>query len=127
MLPHPVRLRSRAEFAEAVRRGARTATPALVLHLFTDATAGPARAGFVVSRTVGTAVTRNLVRRRLRHLVSDRLTQLPAGTRLVVRATPAAASASYPSLGSQLDSALARLTGPRPKGPVSSSAGAVTS
>ena len=110
MLPHPARLRSRAEFTEAVRRGTRVATPALVVHLSTHARPGPARAGFVVSRGVGTAVTRNLVRRRLRHLVRDRLTLLPAGARLVVRATPAAADASYSTLGSQLDRGLERLT-----------------
>ena len=65
----------------------------------------------MVSRTVGSAVTRNLVRRRLRHLVRDRLAQIPAGARLVIRATPAAATASYPTLGRQLDHAIARLTG----------------
>jgi len=111
VLPHPARLRNRAEFSEAVRRGARAATPALVLHLVAGSPEEPARAGFVVSRAVGPAVTRNLVRRRLRHLVRDRLSLMPAGSRLVVRATPAAAAASYSTLGSQLDRALARLTG----------------
>ena len=46
----------------------------------------PARVGFVVPRAVGPAVIRNQVRRRLRHLVRDRLDRLPDGTRLVVRA-----------------------------------------
>jgi ribonuclease P protein component len=109
VLPHPARLRNRAEFSEAVRRGARAASPALVLHLVAGSPDQPARVGFVVSRAVGPAVTRNLVRRRLRHLVHDRLPLVPAGSRLVVRATPAAAAASYPALCSQLDRALARL------------------
>ena len=54
-------------------------------------------------------MTRNLVRRRLRHLVRARLDRLPAGSRLVVRAMPAAATASAATLGDQLDRALAAL------------------
>ena len=67
----------------------------------------PARAGFVVSRSVGGAVVRNQVKRRLRHLVRDRLAGLPAGTRLVVRALPSAADRSYQDLGRDLEAALA--------------------
>jgi len=67
----------------------------------------PARAGFVVSRSVGGAVVRNQVKRRLRHLVRDRLAGLPAGTRLVVRALPSAADRSYEDLGRDLEAALA--------------------
>jgi ribonuclease P protein component len=52
-------------------------------------------------------VIRNKVRRRLRHLVRDRLATLPAGADLVVRALPAAASRSYRQLGTELDAALA--------------------
>ena len=62
--------------------------------------------GLVVARSVGNAVTRNRVRRRLRHLARERLTSLPAGSVLVVRALPAAAAASYDGLGRDLDSAL---------------------
>jgi ribonuclease P protein component len=51
------------------------------------------RVGFVVSRSVGNAVTRNRVKRRLRHLVADRLAATPAGVDLVVRALPGAATA----------------------------------
>ena len=66
---------------------------------------GPSRAGFVVARSVGGAVLRNRVRRRLRHLVAARLPQLPAGSRVVVRALPPAASATSPELGKALDRA----------------------
>lgn len=62
--------------------------------------------GFVVSRAVGPAVTRNLVKRRLRHLCRDRLAVLPPGSMLVVRALPAAASASYEELAVELDRCL---------------------
>jgi ribonuclease P protein component len=67
------------------------------------------RVGFVVSRTVGGAVGRNAVRRRLRHLMRERLHLLPPGSTLVVRALPAAAGASSAELSADLDAALSRL------------------
>ena len=48
--------------------------------------------GFVASTAVGNAVTRNRVKRRLRHLAAPHLDQIPAGTGVVVRALPRAAS-----------------------------------
>lgn len=73
---------------------------------------GPARVGFVVSRAVGPAVTRNLVRRRLRHLVAAQLDRLPRGSRVVVRALPASASASFAELDTALTQALDRAVRP---------------
>jgi ribonuclease P protein component len=69
----------------------------------------PSRAGFIVSKAVGNAVVRNLVVRRLRHLVRERLPGLPDGSRLVVRALPSAAVRSFDMLGRDLDDALRRL------------------
>ena len=69
----------------------------------------PARVGFVVSKAVGNAVLRHRVTRRLRHLMRDRLAVLPAGTLVVVRALPPAATASSSDLGSDLDAALRKL------------------
>jgi len=69
--------------------------------------AAVARAGFVVPKAVGAAVQRNKVKRRLRHLVRERIGRLPAGTDLVVRALPIAADRSYQGLSSDLDAALA--------------------
>lgn len=73
----------------------------------------PSRAGFVVSKAVGNAVTRNRVRRRLRALVRERLIDLPAGSTLVIRALPAAAEASYPRLATDLDAAITVARSPR--------------
>jgi ribonuclease P protein component len=73
----------------------------------------PARAGFVVPKAVGNAVARNLVRRRLRHLVRERLTALPAGAEVVVRALPAAAKSGYDELARDLDAALRAAVKPR--------------
>ena len=64
--------------------------------------------GFVVSKAVGGAVTRNLVKRRLRHLARERTGLLPPHGMLVVRALPAAAEASYVELARELDRCLTR-------------------
>ncbi|MGK2310351.1 ribonuclease P protein component [Cutibacterium sp. V947] len=50
------------------------------------------RVGFVVSKAVGNAVTRNRVKRRLRHLCRPFVDELEDGTVVVVRALPAAAT-----------------------------------
>jgi ribonuclease P protein component len=71
----------------------------------------PARVGFVVDRTVGSAVTRNRVKRRLRDLMRARADQLAAGSLCVIRALPAAGSADYLELGQDLDTALLNTMG----------------
>ena len=115
MLAAAQRLRRSTDFAAAVRGGRRAGRSTVVVHLLIDepVQASAARAGFVVSKAVGNAVTRNKVRRRLRHLVRPRLAELPDGTLLVVRALPASASASFEMLGTDLDAALAAARSPR--------------
>ena len=63
--------------------------------------------GFVVSKAVGNAVTRNRVKRRLRALVLARFDDVPQETNLVVRALAPAASRSSRELAVDLDGALA--------------------
>lgn len=109
MLASDNRMRRRDEFTLAVRRGRRAGRPSVVLHLLRRPSGGSPLVGFIVARSVGNAVTRNLVRRRLRHLVRERIDTLPAGSLLVVRANPAAASARHDELARDLGSALDRL------------------
>ena len=110
MLDRSHRLTSSAGFTAAVRQGRRAGTRTLVLHLGAGPEVDPGpRVGFVVSKAVGNAVTRNRVKRRLRHLARERLTSLPGSGVLVVRALPAAADASYDVLGADLDTAFQRL------------------
>ncbi|GGO49051.1 ribonuclease P protein component [Streptomyces sp. WMMB 714] len=121
MLPTENRLRRREDFAAAVRRGRRAGRPLLVVHLRSNSSstdphgaggeAPPARAGFVVSKAVGNAVVRNRVKRRLRHLMRERLTRLPAGSLVVVRALPGAGEAVHEELVRDLEAALGRLLG----------------
>jgi ribonuclease P protein component len=110
VLPPENRLRLNREHRGTVRHGARFGGRLVVVHVLGSADGAPSRAGFVVSRAVGGAVTRNAVRRRLRHLVRDRLDRLPAGSRIVIRAQPEAATVSSAQLAGELDAALDRLS-----------------
>ena len=114
MLSSSNRLTSPVHFREVVRRGRRRGGQLIVVHLWTShaqhgPVPAPPRVGFVVSRAIGPAVTRNLVKRRLRHLSRDRLHTLPPGSMLVVRALPGAARAGYEELGRELDHCLTKL------------------
>ncbi len=60
--------------------------------------AGPARVGFVVSKAVGNAVQRNLVKRRLRDILRTQVPRLPDGALAVVRALPPSQGAPYAEL-----------------------------
>ena len=119
MLSASHRLSSAADFKQAVRRGRRAGGPLLVVHLVDSnvdkATSGsggsdPVRVGFVVARSVGPAVIRNRVKRRLRHLMRERVATLPESSLVVVRALPAAAASSYRDLGTELDRCLQRVS-----------------
>lgn len=110
MLPDVNRMRHREEFTSTVRTGRRAGRPLLVVHVrMPDAgSQTPPCVGFVVSRAVGRAVVRNRVRRRLRHLMRDRLSTLPRGAMVVVRANRTSATARTTELSTDLDRALGR-------------------
>lgn len=69
--------------------------------------------GLVVSTSVGGAVVRNRVKRRLRPLVTARLLDRTPAQTVVVRALPAAACASSAELAGALDSCLRRVAARR--------------
>lgn len=126
MLPRQARMRRSEDFRRTVRRGVRAGRRTVVVHALRvpgtrpagrdrdpgsprpDAAPGDAQGtasalvGFVVPRTVGGAVRRNRVRRRLRHLARSHLRRTPGQTLVVVRALPPAATA-----GPELDIDLA--------------------
>jgi ribonuclease P protein component len=139
------RLRRRDEFAATIRTGRRVSRGVLVVHLSLPTEelpnelpevnlspvnlsaepprrpemggrrGMPARAGLVVSRAVGPAVQRNLVKRRLRHLAAALLPGLPEGAQLVVRALPGAAQATFTTLADSLDQAVQAARRARPR------------
>ena len=115
MLSAVHRLTDSDGFRRAVRSGRRAGSSTLVVHLWVDPEAEPApvQVGFTVSKAVGNAVTRNRVKRRLRHLTREHLPALeglPGRAALVVRALPAASEASYATLGADLDRTLTKVS-----------------
>lgn len=100
-------MRNSQDFRQTIRSGKRSARPTLVAHVVPGGS-GHTSVGFVVSKAVGPAVVRNRVKRRLRHLMRDRIERLPPGSRLVIRALPESARHSASSLCRDLDGALAK-------------------
>jgi ribonuclease P protein component len=104
MLPAAARMRRSAEFGLAVKHGRRAGKKLVSGYLLApDESASSPHVGFIVSRSVGGAVVRNRVRRRLRHLARGYLDSLPGGSLLVLRAHPRAAIASQADLAAELD------------------------
>jgi len=105
------RLRHSDAFRRTVKSGRRAGSPALVVHLLVDRSLDdePPKVGFVVSRALGSAVDRNVVKRRLRHIVKEFLTMLPPSSELVVRAQPVAASMTSAELRVELARCLQRV------------------
>jgi ribonuclease P protein component len=92
-----------------MKHGRKASTQHLVIYLnSTSSTYGP-RFGFVVAKTVGSAVQRNLVKRRARAAVRERLNNFANGQDLVVRALPGLAEISWSELSAELDSCLAEI------------------
>lgn len=110
MLATRNRLRASADFSHTVRSGVRNGRRNLVLYTAPIGAGEPSRIGFIVSKAVGNAVTRNLVKRRLREAGALSLNRHGTGLAVVVRALPAAATASWDQLLTDYNAALAATT-----------------
>ena len=110
MLPAAARVRRGDDFATVLKRGDRARRGNLVVHAARRETdTYGVRVGFIVSKAVGPAVTRNLVKRRLRSVAAERLPEWPDDMDIVVRALPSAARATYQRLESDMTGALATI------------------
>lgn len=91
-------LRRQGDFARLRARGRRTATANLTIFRG-DAAPADSRplVGISVSKSVGTAVVRNRIRRRLAACIQELLSE-HARMRLLVVARPSAAAATYTAL-----------------------------
>lgn len=116
MLPRTSRLNASADFRTTIRGGVRVGRPTLVVHAGAVSDRDTVYVGFVVSKAVGNAVTRNRVKRRLRHLAAAQLPSTPTrGVDLVVRALPRSAEPDADLAGDLAGAwrkAVARLGGP---------------
>jgi ribonuclease P protein component len=114
------RIHERREFERLSRHGRRARTETLWCRYLDEPQSVPPRIAFAIGRSVGPAVVRNRLRRRLRALAADRARTggggplLPHGS-LLIGARPAAAERSFEELGVELTTLLRtvrRSTGP---------------
>jgi ribonuclease P protein component len=96
--PKTKRLTTPVEFGRVKSEGTAERGRFLVLGVFARADEPGFRAGFVTSKRLGGAVTRNRVRRRMRDMVRTEQARLRPGFWFVVVARPAAVRASYGEL-----------------------------
>ena len=107
MNPAPGRIRKHSEFLE-VCRAQKASSSHLVFHYFPSSGPGVAF-GFAVSKAVGRAVERNRVKRRLRVCCRELAGVLPEGSRVVLRAKPSAAAASFWDLRGEVEGAFLKI------------------
>ena len=112
MLPAAHRLTDAQSYRSVIRSGRRAGSRTVVVHVAPDPAGdllpGP-RVGLVVSKAVGTAVIRNRVQRRLRHLAREQLSLLPSSCAVVIRALPPSAGATSAELRGDLARCLQRV------------------
>ena len=116
MLAKANRITRGVDYRVTVRRGARFSGASTLKYIRPNPDTDVVRFGFIVSKTVGNAVTRNLIRRRLKAAAYDLLPRFassevpPGGLDVVVRALPASVQAPWASLHEELSRASARFT-----------------
>ena len=101
-------LSRQADFARLRRQGKRVSTKSLLIYRSDPLPSDPiSLVGITVSKSIGKAVIRNKLRRRLAAIVDDALGQ-QAAMRLLVVARPGAEGAVFADLRAELASALGR-------------------
>ena len=106
MLAKANRITSADDYRVIVRRGAKVAGAHTVSYLRSRESGTDARFGFIVSKKVGSAVRRNLVRRRLKAACRELVDDGTAGVDVVVRALPSASGADFGALRADVVSAV---------------------
>lgn len=103
-------LRRRADFARLKQRGRRISTPNLAIYRSDAYPSDPSSlVGITVTKSIGKAVVRNKLRRRLAAIVNDALSARECrAMRLLVVPRPAAASLAFADLSAELTAALGR-------------------
>lgn len=119
VLPAQYRMRRSTDFGATVRHGRRAVQPDIVIHArrvdatpddpdnLDDATAAPGpRIGLIIAKSVGSAVQRHRVARRLRHVAMGMLGEMEPSEQLVIRALPGSSGARSDRLEEQLRAGL---------------------
>ncbi|MCV7310775.1 ribonuclease P protein component [Mycobacterium paraffinicum] len=111
MLSARNRMRRSTEFDATVKHGVRASQPDIVVHVRREGdhhVATAPRVGLIVGKSVGSAVERHRVSRRLRHVARSVLGDLQDSDQLVIRALPGSRTASSERLAQELRRGLRR-------------------
>lgn len=110
VLSKPNRVVRAEDFRATIRRGKRVSTEHAVLYFAERESQQPARFGFVIAKSVGGAVTRNLMRRRLRAIGHELVASGVAGRDVVVRPLPGSDRLPWTTLHQEIYGAIERGT-----------------
>ena len=105
-IPTKQRIRRPAEFRRVFARGKRMSGAYVSVAILRNELSF-LRVGLSVSKRVGNAVTRNLVKRRMRHALADM--NVAGGWDVIVTAKPQASNVSYAILDEAMQKSLKRL------------------
>lgn len=114
MLAKANRITRGADYRATVRKGSRFTAENTIAYVRPNPDPDVVRFGFIVSKAVGNAVRRNLVRRRLKAAAYEVLPMLregsgtAGGVDIVIRALPASAEAPWATLHEELSRAVSR-------------------
>ncbi|MGC8792692.1 MAG: ribonuclease P protein component [Bryobacteraceae bacterium] len=109
--PKSARLRRRKDFRRVLDQGFRVAGPYFVAFCCWRQDEGRPRVGFSAPRSLGKAVVRNRIKRRLREAVRLNLEKLAPGWDVVITARPGAADAPFEQLLKAVEELFARCRG----------------
>lgn len=98
------RITAGSDYRDTVRRGRRVGGRLIAAHavFHVSRETSPARFGYIITKAVGNAVTRNRVRRRLKSISDAVIREGFTGVDVVFRAHPAAANASFADLDDEV-------------------------
>lgn len=115
MLARAERLVSAADYKRVVRRGRRSSTGTITAYAVSSGADAPWRFGFIVAKTVGNAVVRNRVRRRLKAICHtlDATHETDRAFDIVLRAHPQSAHAAFDELEGDVMHLVERVTASR--------------
>ena len=97
MLAKSARLTESGDFARATKSGIRYSSTNFVGYLYITDLDQPARAGLIISKSVGGSVIRHRVARKIRHCIQHHYESLPTGSLLVIRGLNKSAGADCAS------------------------------
>lgn len=84
MIPRKYRLKSKGDFQKIFEQGKTFASPYFVVYNKECRESGRTRIGFAVSRKLGTAVTRNKIKRRMREAIRPLIPNIKDNNDIVI-------------------------------------------